>query len=301
MLPMSEAIRLLDEAFAELREGRAQSQPRRRLIMPSGTVLHSMAGSAGKYFGTKIYSTNRKYGMWFLFLLYDAETGRALGMFEANYLGQIRTGAASGLATDRLARPDARILGIIGSGFQARSELEAMLAVRPISEVRIWSRTRANCEAFAAACGHLVLVTIADTAMGAVQGCDIVVTATTSKDPVLEDEWVGPGAHINAMGSNVATRRELPAGLVRRADYVVADSVEQARIEAGDLLLNLDVEGWKRVGELKENRRRQNPAEITIFKSIGIGLEDVAVGGYLYERALRENRGRELEMFIPER
>ena len=137
---MDEAIRCMREVFTALARGEAQNQPRRRLSLPTGSMLHSMAGSFGKYFGTKVYSTNPKYGAWFTFLLYDAETAKPLAEFEANYLGQIRTGAASGLAVDLLTHPTAGKVGIIGSGFQAQTQLAAVRAVREVRSVKVWSR-----------------------------------------------------------------------------------------------------------------------------------------------------------------
>src|SRR5260370_21608323 len=139
-LTMPGAIRVMRDTFAALRAGTALNQPRRRLFLPTGSVLHSMAGAYGKYFGTKVYAANPKYGAHFLFLVFDAETAKPLAQFEANHLGQIRTGAASGYATDLLAAPDAATLAIIGSGFQARTQLDAMREVRTLREVRVWSR-----------------------------------------------------------------------------------------------------------------------------------------------------------------
>jgi alanine dehydrogenase len=279
LLPIEEAIRLMRMAFESLAEGRAQSQPRRRLILETGSVLHSMAGACGNYFGTKFYSTNPRYGAHFYFVLYDSKTARPLAFMEANYLGQIRTGAASGYATDLMADPQASTLGIIGSGFQARTQLDAIRAVRPIKTVRVWSRNEEKRRKFAEESS----VTAVDTAEEAVRGAQIVVTATNSKDPVLEGDWVAPGTLVNAMGSNVANRRELPADLVRRAHVVAVDSLEQAKIEAGDLIL---AESWANVVELKDVRRHHDPSQVTIFKSIGLGVEDVAAGAFLYERAL---------------
>src|SRR5580658_7852070 len=149
LLPISEAIRLMRLAFEAMKNGRAQNQPRRRLILESGSVLHSMAGAVGNYFGTKFYSSNPRYGAHFYFVLYDAKTAQPLAMMEANHLGQIRTGAASGYATDLLARPEARTVGIIGSGFQARTQLEAVRSVRNIETVRVWSRSEEKRQAFA--------------------------------------------------------------------------------------------------------------------------------------------------------
>src|SRR5690242_19589629 len=148
-LPMSEAIRLMRMAFENLAIGRAQNQPRRRLILESGSVLHSMAGACGNYFGTKYYGTNPRYGAHFFFTLFDAKTAQPLAMMEANHLGQIRTGAASGYATDLLANPHAKSLAIIGSGFQAKTQLDAIRAVRSIETVRVWSRSEEKRNKFA--------------------------------------------------------------------------------------------------------------------------------------------------------
>jgi ornithine cyclodeaminase/alanine dehydrogenase-like protein (mu-crystallin family) len=287
LLPMAEAIRLMRLAFEALAAGTAQNQTRRRLILPTGSVLHSLAGAYGNYFGTKFYSTNPKHGAHFLFALYDSATAQPLALMQANYLGQIRTGAASGYATDLLANPDASILGIIGSGFQARSQWEAIRAVRPIREVRVWSRDPAKRAKFAEECG----ATEAGSAQEAVRGAHIVATATNAKDPVLDDSWIHPGTYINAMGSNIANRRELPGELVRRAGLVAVDSLEQARIEAGDLLL---ANSWDNVVELQTVSRNYDPKGITIFKSLGLGLEDVAAGGYVYEQARQKRVGRPL-------
>jgi ornithine cyclodeaminase/alanine dehydrogenase-like protein (mu-crystallin family) len=299
LLPMPQAVRLMRETFEAFRTGESLNQPRRRLLLPTGSVLHAMAGSHGKYFGTKIYSTNAKYGsMHFLFWLLDAETANPCALMEANWLGQIRTGAASGYATDLLARKDASTLGVIGSGFQARSQVEAVSTVRELKEVRVWSRSASNRERFAADCSRdfgLNVHAVA-TAREAVEGMDIVATATWSKDPVLEADWIAPGTHINAMGSNNPQRRELPAELIAKADRIVCDSIEQSKIESGDLLLAWSPEDWKtsRLLELKDATERANAPEITIFKSNGLGVEDVAAGAFVYEQALRLGVGRPL-------
>jgi len=294
LLPMRDAIGFLRTGFEAWAANQAQNQPRRRLILPTGAVLHSMAGACGRYFGTKIYSTHARHGAHFLFLLYDAETAQPLALFEANWLGQIRTGAATGLATDLLARADASTLALIGTGFQARSQMEAVLAVRTIQEVRVWSRKAENRGAFVREYeGSGTRVVEAGSAEDAVRGADIVVTMTNARDPVIEASCIAPGTHVNAAGSNVATRRELPSALVESAALIVADSVEQAHIEAGDLLLALGTGDWgDRVVELRSLPRRTSPDAVTIFKSVGLGLEDVAVAGPVYERAVREGVGK---------
>ena len=303
MLPMGEAIQLMQTAFERLATGEAMNQPRRRLILPTGSVLHYMAASDGRYFGAKIYSAHARHGAHFLFLLYRAEDAQPLALMEANYLGQIRTGAVSGLATRYMARTDADTLGIIGSGFQARSQLAAMLAVRAFREVSVWSRDPDRRNAFAAECSAAFSTKVAavSAAEDAVRASAVVVTATNAKDPVLSSDWVAAGTHVNAMGSNQARRRELPAELVQRADWIAVDSIEQARMESGDLLLALDEKGWSdpRLIELKDivvskPPHKRRPADITIFKSNGLAVEDAICAGYVYERGVEEGRGAEM-------
>ena len=232
LLPMRAAIDRLRDAFTDYARGEAQNQPRRRLRLPTGSTLHSLAGSYRNYFGTKVYSTNPKHGAWFTVLLYDAATAEPLAQFEANHLGQIRTGAASGLATDLLARPDATRLGVIGTGFQARTQVEAMLAVRKIEVVKIWSRKEENRRRFAEeiATSFNVATQPVPTADEVLDGIDILVTATYAKSPVFAASAVRRPLLINAMGSNQADRTEVPAETVRSADLIVADDIEQCRI-----------------------------------------------------------------------
>jgi alanine dehydrogenase len=278
LLPMREAIRLMAETFNALAHGRAINQPRRRFILDTGATLHSMAGAYGKYFGTKFYSTHPRHGAYFYFVLYDAATAEPLAWMEANHLGQIRTGAASGYATDLLADPDAQTLGVIGSGFQAQTQVEAIRAVRAIQHVRVWSRSEHKRRKFAEEIGGEAV----STAEEAVRGARIVLTATNSADPVIEDAWIAPGAMINAMGSNRPDKRELPPELVRRAGLIAIDSMEQASLEAGDLIL---ANHWSNVRDLATVQRHFDPSQVTIFKSLGIGVEDVAAGAFVYERA----------------
>jgi alanine dehydrogenase len=277
---MRDCVRLMRETFEALRSGAAQNQVRRRMFLPTGTVLHSMAGAFGKYLGTKVYAANPKHGAYFYFLLFNAETAKPLACFEANYLGQIRTGAASGYATDVLARPDARVLAIIGTGFQARTQLEAMRAVRDLKEVRVWSRSEEKRRAFASETGSQATA----TAEEAVRGADIVVTATWSKDPVIEAAWIAPGTHINAMGSNQAQRRELPSDLIAMADLIAVDTIEAGKVESGDLLLAPVDWNDPRIVDLAKVERRPEGNPVTIFKSNGLGVEDVAAAAFLYEK-----------------
>jgi len=294
LLPMPVCIELMQTAFQRLAAGEAINQPRRRLILPTGSVLHYMAASDGQHYGAKIYATNPRRGAHFLFLLYRAADAEPLAIMEANHLGQIRTGAASGLATKFMAPTGATTLAIIGSGFQARTQLEAMLAVREISEVRVWSRDPAKRAAFATETNTRAV----ETAEEAVRGAQIVVTATNAKEPVISSEWIAPGTHLNVMGSNQAARREVPAELVQRADLIVVDSIEQARMESGDLVMALEEKDWSspKMVELKEVvaagvPARTSPHQITLFKSIGLAVEDVIAAAFVYERAQAQGIG----------
>lgn len=286
LLPMPACVDMMRRAFEEIRAGRTRNQPRRRLILDTGSVLHQMAGSWGSYFVAKIYSSNRKYGLLQMInLLYDAETGKPLAFLEANNLGMIRTGAASGYATDLLAAPDASVVGLIGSGWQARGQVEAMRAVRPIKEIRVWSRNLEHARHFAEEFGCRAV----ESAEAAVRDAPIVVTATSSKDPVIESAWIKPGTMINAMGSNVANRREIPADLMRSA-RVVVDDLEQAKIEAGDIIM---ADSWANVVELKNVQRGHDPERVTVFESLGIAVEDAAAAAYVYEQAVAKKIGRQ--------
>jgi len=298
-LPMSKAIELVEHAFHQLADGSAVNQPRRRVILPTGAVLHYMAAGTPEYFGLKAYSTHAKTGAHFEVLLYRSADGLPLATLEASHLGQIRTGAATGVATKYLAREDASVAAIIGSGFQARTQLEAVANVRNLREVRVWSRKAERRDEFARQCADTIKLNVraTETARQCVEGADIVVTATSSKVPVLESAWIAPGTHVNGTGSNWAERRELPADLVfERAALVAVDSIEVAKLESGDLLIPLgDYASFPGVelSEIIAGKRpgRTSADQVTVFKSNGLAVEDIAVAGYIYEEALRRGIG----------
>jgi alanine dehydrogenase len=300
-LPMSKAIDLLVGAFRQLADGSAINHPRRRVILPTGSVLHYMAAGTPDYFGLKAYSVNAKTGAHFEVLLYRSADGLPLATFEANHLGQIRTGAASGVGTKFLARENASVAAIIGSGFQAETQLEAVANVRQLKEVRVWSRKPEKRAEFARRCTEKfgLNVRATGTTRECVEGADIVVTATSSKEPVLESAWISPGTHVNAAGSNWADRRELPTDLILdRGALVAVDSVEEGKIESGDLLIPMRERSGiafpaVELAEIISGKRpgRINADQITIFKSNGLAVEDIAVAGYVYEEALRRGLG----------
>ncbi len=289
-LTMPRAVELVDECFRQLRDGEAVNHPRRRVMTPggAGSILHYMAAGNTGYFGIKVYSSNPKTGAHFTFLLYRSADGMPLATVEANHLGQIRTGAASAVATKYLAREDADVLGVIGSGFQAETQIAAISVVRKLREVRVWSRKAERRGEFARRCAEKfgLNARATETAREAVEEAGIVVTATGSKEPVLEAGWISPGTHINAMGSNWTIKRELPSELVMDiADVVAVDSVEDAYLESGDLMIPLSERPGAAFRAVELYAAKRTGAEqITIFKSNGLAAQDVAVAAYVYER-----------------
>ncbi|HYA17079.1 MAG TPA: ornithine cyclodeaminase family protein [Bryobacteraceae bacterium] len=294
-LPMAKAIELVEGAFRELAAGAAINHPRRRVVLPTGSILHYMAAGTREFFGIKVYSTNPKSGAHFEVLLYRSEDGMPLATFEANHLGQIRTGAASGVATKFMAREDASVAGIVGSGFQAETQLEAIASVRTLKEVRVWSRKPEKREAFAARAAERLGLNVRAVATPeeCVDKAGIVVTVTNTIEPVLRSEWIAPGTHINAAGSNWPHRRELDSALIlNRGALVAVDSVEVGRIESGDLLIPMKETGASdlpacELADIVAGKRpgRASADQITIFKSNGLAVEDIAVAGYLYRQA----------------
>jgi ornithine cyclodeaminase/alanine dehydrogenase-like protein (mu-crystallin family) len=263
------------------------------------------ADAAGGYLGLKLYTISRD-GARFLVPLFAAQSGDLVALIEADYLGQMRTGAASGIATRRMAREDARRAGIIGTGLQARTQLEAVALARKLESVCAFGRDPQRREQFAremtARLG--VPVTPVSSAEDAVRGAQIVITATTASQPVVEGRWLEPGVHINAIGVNYAQKRELDAEAVLRSDIIAADSVEQSKIEAGDLIhaFGEDLSRWRGVRELAQIVAgkvpgRTSPDQITLFKSNGIAIEDIVVAGRIYERARERGLGREVRIW----
>jgi alanine dehydrogenase len=309
LLTMPDAIRALETAFGQLAAGTATNTPRSRIVLPQNKgVLHVLAAAAPEqgYLGYKAYTAFRS-GVRFVVMLYSSDDGRLLAQIEADWLGQMRTGAASGVATARMARAEAQLVGLVGTGGQARTQLMAACAVRPITAALVYGRDPVRREAFCAEMGALLGIDArpVESAEAAVREADVVITATTAREPVVHGAWLPAGAHLNAMGSNWGDRRELDGAAVRRASLVVADDVAQARIEAGDLLLaaaegHFDLARVVSLADIVAGNHpgRERSDEVTLFKSLGIGLEDVAVAGHVYELARAQGIGEELA-FLP--
>jgi alanine dehydrogenase len=307
ILTMPMALAAVEDSFRRLADGAALLHSRQRLYVPGKSYLHYMAAadSTGGYMGLKIYTSSRE-GLRFLVPLFNVESGELLALIEADYLGQIRTGAASGLATRLLAREDASKIGIIGTGLQSRTQLHALSLVRKITGVRAFSRSPEHRDRFAREMTEQLgfpVVAVA-SAKEAIQDADIVVTSTTSTTPVLDGSWLAPGMHVNAIGANFPQKHELDGEAVRRCDVIVVDSREQSKMEAGDLIQMYgdDKRRWSSVVELAEIVAgkipgRSNPQQITLFKSNGIATEDIVVAGRIYEVARERGLGRQVPLW----
>lgn len=305
LLPVRDAIVAVEAALREHAEGKAGCAPRARVKLPSG-LFHSMSAAlpAQDVCGLKAYTATPS-GVRFVVLLFSATEGTLEAILEAERLGQIRTGAASGVATRLLARADSKVMALMGAGFQAETQLEACAAVRRLDEVRVWSRTAEKVREFCTRMSSRLGLSVrpADTPQEACRGADLIVTATSSREPIVRAGWLEKGAHINAVGSNQAHRRELEGAAVGRCDVVTTDLMEQAKLESGDLLEavregSLD---WAKVSELGAVLTGRSPGrtaagQCTLFKSNGIALEDVAVAALVHRRALGAGAGERIDI-----
>lgn len=306
LFPMDRALECVTTSFIAQHNGSGINRSRQRIFLPDVSLHYMAAGYADEtLLGLKIYTIAS--GAWrFLVLLYDGESGELLAMIEADHLGRIRTGAASGVATRHLARADAARVGVIGTGRQARTQLQAVSKVRKLEAARAYGRDALRRETFAREMTEALAIPVeaAESAEAAVRFGEIIVTATTSRVPILKGAWLGHGAHVNAIGANMPDRRELDDEALARAATIAVDTIEQAREEAGDLVQGLSAirGGWDSVMELREivagaRVGRKSEDDITIFKSSGIALWDVMAAGLIYREALKQGRGREIGLW----
>jgi len=296
---MDDAIDAVEEAFRRHGHGQADNRPRQRPRL-SDTILQVMpAAVAGMGLGLKAYTVGAR-GVRFLVLLWDEHTGDLEAVIEAGHLGQMRTGAASGVATKHLARADASTVAIFGTGTQAPRQLEAVCAVRPVERIRAHSRTPAHSVRFSDAMMERLGLPVepVETERETVEEADIIITITKSSEPLFDGDWLRPGAHVNAAGSNRSEAQEIDTRTLERASLVTIDDRDQGRIEAGDLLAaeRQDVLCWDEVLELSQvvagcHPGRRAPEGITVFESLGVAMEDVAVARTVYEKALEAGAG----------
>lgn len=317
LVTIDDAIEAAESAFRALAEGRAHNTPRQRPRIP-GAMLQTMSAAIdGVGLGLKAYSVTSQ-GVRFVVLLWEPESGDLLAMIEADRLGVMRTGAASAVATRRLATSGSHRIGLFGSGHQAFSQLAAINSVVNTREVRVYSPTEEHRRALAARARDELGVKAhaVDHPEAAADGAGVVVTITNAKEPVLRREWLAPGAHINAAGSNRASARELDPETVAAAECIACDSIEQCAVEAGDLLepgrdaearrapyswhASVDPNRLIELSELIAGRAagRTGDDQITIFESTGLAVQDVALARTVYDRAWADGRGEEMPATI---
>lgn len=284
------------EAFNEgvnIVRGRAQTDH---------AMLHCLGGAIKVLgaMGAKVYSTSKKHPSRFLIPLFDGKTAALLALIQADHLGQVRTGAASGIATRFMARPDADDVGVFGSGKQARTQIEAMCKVRKVARISVYSPNEERRQRFATEMTASLGVPVEAVAQPelAARGKHIICTATNARDPVLNGEWIEPGTHLNLIGSNFLARAEADVETLRKANRFVIDSKDQGHLEAGDFQVGIEanVLKWSQVIQLGEivvgrQKGRDSEEEITIFKSLGLGIEDVATAIGVYRLAVQQSVG----------
>ncbi len=313
LLPVADCIAVMEDAFRTVAAGKF-AQPQRLIAwLPDG---HGAIGSMPAYLGDPealavkvitVFPENRAAGLEShqgSVLLHETQTGRPLAVVHAGAVTAIRTAAVSALAARILSNPKASRLALLGSGTQARTHLEAMRAIRPIAHASVWSRTPDHARAFARdeSARHGIPVEVARSPRDAIAGCDIVCTLTAATAPVLEGAWLEPGMHVSAVGSSVPPFRELDAETVKRARLFV-DNRDCVLNEADDLRVPIadGVITAKHIladlGELvtAEVQGRTSPGDVTLFKSVGMAVEDVAAARELYARALTRGRGTRVD------
>ena len=294
LLNVEEAVPVVEAVLKQQAAGAATNMPRGHTIAGPGLMLAHMTAALHEQgvFGFKTYSiVAGKYK--FFVLLYSIETGDLLAVFEANQLGRRRTGAASGVSAKYMAREDSAEVGILGSGFQADAQLEAICSVRPIERVRVYSRNPENRASFAERMSDTLGIEVQATnePRDVVESADILVTITNSPTPVFSGEWLRPGTHICAVGGANEYVTELDDATIQRADIIAVDSIAQAKIECGELLMPTSrglllweqvSEFWQVVGGEKAGRRTAD--DITLFKSLGMAMWDLAAAKVVYEK-----------------
>ncbi len=303
LLEMSFTLEAVESVLRQHAEGRATNRARRRVALPK-SGLNFMAAGAPEFraLGLKAYTVARS-GARFYTLLFDPESGELLSIMQSDKLGQLRTGAASGVATKHLARQDATTLGIYGAGWQAESQLEAIAAVRNLDRVIVFSRKEESRKRFAQKMGEKLGMEVETTPAAEEPAAqDIVVTMTSSREPVLRGEWLREGAHVNAAGSNFLMKAEIDRDVVKRAGLVTVDSKEELGLEAGNLLQALETgvvlpEAVREIGQVIAGQvpGRTSPEQITLFASQGLAIEDLAAARLAYDRAKEGGVGHEIE------
>jgi ornithine cyclodeaminase/alanine dehydrogenase-like protein (mu-crystallin family) len=304
VLTMELALETTAAAFRKLALEEAENAPRQR-VRTDHVMLHVLPAAAKTLgaLGFKAYTVSKDGGAKFHVTLFDPKQGGVTAVVEADLLGQFRTGAATGVATKKLARADASTVGLFGTGKQARTQLLAVCKAKPIKKAHVYGRDPERRKVFAAQLAQETGVEVVpvEKPEEAAKGLDIVITATSAKEPVLFGEWVGEGQHLNLIGSNFLGKTETDVEVFRRTNLVTVDSKEQAKLEAGDFVdpLKAGVLHWGDVYDFApvlvgKYPGRESPQDVTLFKSLGLGIEDIALAVRVVELAKQQGLGREL-------
>jgi ornithine cyclodeaminase/alanine dehydrogenase-like protein (mu-crystallin family) len=302
LLTMDDCIQVLDDLFHQEARGEAENKPMTEFYVQGGGFLRMKAGivDAAGAIGFKTYSGP---GRRLVFVL-DTKAN-LLGIVDAVHLTQVRTGAVSAVATRYMARPESASIGILGTGKEARTQLEALVRVRPITRIKAYSRDPEHRATFSAEMSKRLDVEVepVESAEACVKDADIVVTATSTNTPILPADWIEDGMHICAVGATGMFRRELDENSIARASIVVVENLDQAKEELGDLAqaVQRGKLRWSHMHELRDVVSglvpgRNAPEDVTLFDSIGVGTEDVAVAAHLLTKARAESAGTELDM-----
>ena len=303
LFTMDIAVDALEQAFIARSKGEAHNESRRRLPTSSGAYNVMFATWPGHQIaGLKSYPGGRG-GINFHVLLYDTTTNSLMAVIEANRMGQIRTGAASGVATKYMARENAETVGIIGSGYQAETQLAAIAHVRNIRSAKVYSRSEENRNRYAERMSDALGIDVMPVSSGEeAADADIIATITNSQEPVLLGEWLQSGVHINAAGNNSWLKREIDTRAIAMSDIVAVDDVEQAKIECGELMRAAEVGrfSWDLAVPIHDitggkSSGRDNDDQITLFESQGLALEDIAACERIVQLAHEQGVGLALK------
>ncbi len=303
VLTMPMAITAVEKVLREISLGQGINIPRQRTRVPKG-ALHILQGAveSQQIMGYKAYTSTRE-GTRFLLYLYDSNHGNLQAVIEANYLGMMRTGAASGVASKWLSRNDSTTVGLFGSGWQATGQLEALCCVRPISQVKVMARNAERLNEFCRQNSDRLGIPVepCQDAEQVVSNSDIVTTVTTATEPLIQFPWVKEGTHLNAVGSNALIRREIDEKTIRSCSLVTVDARDVAANECGDLLPLIEKGrlNWRQVIELGDiisgqANGRTTSEQITLFESQGMAVQDLMIGSRVLAAARSKSLGKEL-------
>ena len=305
VMSMSTAINVMEDTFLQASMGQTWNRPRSRIRLPRG-FHHLMAGAVlgKKAFGLKTYTSFRS-GTRFLVLVYDSDTGDLQALIQGSKLSLLRTSAVSAIAAKYMAKQKTPKVAIIGTGFQGRGQLEGICAIRDVKTVRAFDANPAILETFCSEMSSTLSLEVSptDNPESCVEDADIIITMTTSRSPVLMGDWLKPGVHINAAGSNHWIRQEIDDSVIKRSDIIVVDSLDDAKIESGDLLYPIERGRirWGQIHELSDVvggkiTGRPSDNSITLFESQGVAISDIAAAAHVYAEAKKMGLGSEIPM-----